>query len=265
MTTTTSIDFSSKAIVFITGASRGIGRTIAIEISRKLEQNSILILLARSKTGLEETKAQIAEVDKSITVETFTVDLSKPDINEYNDIFNKVLSSVDTKDIKTGIFFHNAGHIGTIKKTTDLIDLEVWRNYYDMNMFSCVLLNNVFVKNIRPVAPQLCVINISSYAGRAPLLNLGMYGSGKAARELFFRVFALEEPNIIVFNYSPGPVDTDMFHSIVETAQSEEVRNSFRDIKNSNVLSPASTVNKLLDLLEKGDFKSGDCIDYFER
>ncbi|XP_056634227.1 sepiapterin reductase [Diorhabda sublineata] len=260
-----SIDFTSKAIVFITGASRGIGRTIAIEISRKLEQNSILILLARSKSGLEETKTQIAEVDKSITVETIAVDLSKPDINEYNDIFKKVLSNVDTKDIKTAIFFHNAAHIGTIKKTTDLTDLEVWREYYDLNMFSCVLLNNVFVKHMRPVAPQLCVINISSLAGKTPLSNLGMYGSGKAARELFFKVFALEEPNIIVFNYSPGPVDTEMFDSIVQTAQSEDVRNSFREIKNSSVLTPAKTVNKLLDIIEKGDFKSGDCIDYYER
>ncbi|XP_028131948.1 sepiapterin reductase [Diabrotica virgifera virgifera] len=265
MTSNTIIDFSKKSIVFITGASKGIGRTIAIEVSRKLEQSSIIVLIARSQNGLDETKAQIGEIDKSIHVETVTLDLSKPDINQYNDLFKKVLSNTDTKDIKTGIVFHNAGHVGTVKQTTDLSELAVWREYYDLNLFSTVLLNNVFVKHLRPVAPQLVVINITSLVGRVPFKNLSMYGSGKAAREIFFKVLALEEPNIIVLNYSPGPVDTDMFNSIAETAQSEEVRQSFKDVKNSTVLTTDKTVNRMLDVLEKGDYKSGDTVDFYDR
>ena len=34
--------------------------------------------------------------------------------------------------------------------------------------------------------------------------------AGKAARDMLFRTMALEEPEIRILNYAPGPVDTDM-------------------------------------------------------
>jgi sepiapterin reductase len=33
---------------------------------------------------------------------------------------------------------------------------------------------------------------------------------GKAARDMMFSVMALEEPEILVLSYAPGPLDTDM-------------------------------------------------------
>ncbi|KAJ8916869.1 hypothetical protein NQ315_005876 [Exocentrus adspersus] len=251
-----SVNFNKKSIIFITGASKGIGRTIAVELSRRLDQNSILILIARSVKGLDETKAQILMVDKSITVQTHALDLSNPDLNDYNKLFQNILASIDTSGIEFGFIFHNAGHIGTLKQTIDLTDLTTWREYYDLNLFSVALLNSVFIKQIRPVAPQLVIVNITSLCGRSPTLNLAMYGSGKAARELFFKVLAVEEPKIIVLNYSPGPVKTEMFESIIAEAQSEVLKKSFQEVKDTTVLSTEQTVSKLLDVLEKGDFKT---------
>ncbi|CAG9812784.1 unnamed protein product [Phaedon cochleariae] len=259
------VNLSQKSIIFVTGASRGIGQTISIELSRKLDQSSVLVLLARSKKGLEETKAQILEVDKSLTVQTYVTDLSKPDNEVFTKLFQEILNSVDTKDIRLGMIVHNAGLTGTVKRTTDLTDLVTWREQFDLNLFSAVMLNSLFIKHIRPIAPQLVVVNITSLCGRAPFANLAMYGSGKAAREIFFKVLALEEPHIVVCNYSPGPVDTDMFNNIIETAQSEEVQKEFKQVKETAVLTPFQTVSKLLELLEKGDFKSGDTIDYFDK
>lgn len=42
------------------------------------------------------------------------------------------------------------------------------------------------------------------------------YSAGKAAREAFFRALAVEEPNLRILNYSPGPVQTDMHEEIAE-------------------------------------------------
>lgn len=262
---TTSIDFTKKSLILITGASRGIGRTIAVEISRHLTQDSILILLARSESGLNETKAQIQEIDKSITVLTFITDLSKPNLEEYNEILKNILCTINQNDIHFGIIFHNAGFAGTMKQTTDLTDVDVWRQYFDLNLFSMILLNTAFIKNLKSVIPQLMIVNISSICGKVPFLNFAMYGSGKAAREIFFKVLAIEEQNIIVLNYSPGPVDTEMFNSVIEKAQSEEVKQNFKKTKETSVLTTTETVNKLLNIIEKGDFKSGDTIDYYER
>ncbi|KAJ8946791.1 hypothetical protein NQ314_008774 [Rhamnusium bicolor] len=204
-------------------------------------------------------------VDKSITVQTYALDLLKPEAIEFNNIFEKILASVDTAGIEFGLIFHNAGHIGTLKQTTDLTDLKAWREYYDLNLFSVSLLNSVFIKQIRPIAPQLVVVNITSLCGRSPTVNLAMYGSGKAARELFFKVLAIEEPKIIVLNYSPGPVDTDMFDSIINEAQSEVLKKSFKEVKETTVLTTEQTVNKMLEILENGDFKTGDTVDYYDR
>lgn len=260
-----SVNFSKKLIVFITGASKGIGRSIAVEISRNLEQNSVLVLIARSEKGLEETKAQVMEIDKSITVLTYTLDLSKPNLGNYNDMFQHVLKSIDRTGIEFGLIFHNAGHVGTLKATTGLTELEVWQEYYNLNMFSVVLLNSAFIKNIRPIAPQLVSINITSLCGRVPFTNMSMYGSAKAARDLFFKVLAIEEPGVIVLNYSPGPVDTDMYSDVIVTAESEELKKMFKENKESQILTPAQTVSKLLEILEKGSFKNGDTIDYYDK
>ncbi|XP_068915562.1 sepiapterin reductase-like [Tenebrio molitor] len=261
----TSIDFSKKAIVVVTGASRGIGRTIALEISRNLNQNSIIVLLARSEGDLEQTKNLIQEVDKSLTVITHAVDLATADVKTYEAILEKSTSAVDTTGIEFGIIFHNAGTTGDVKQTTDLTSYRAWREHFDLNLFSAAALNSVFIRKVRPIAPQLVVVNITSMCGRVPFKNLAMYCSSKASRELFFKVLALEEPNIIVFNYSPGPVDTAMFDNIIKDAQSEEVQNSFQKVKETTILTPEQTVAKLLALLEKGDFKSGDTVDYYDR
>ncbi|CAG9857978.1 unnamed protein product [Phyllotreta striolata] len=259
------IDYTKKTIVFVTGASRGIGRSIALEISRKLDQQSIIVLMARSESGLTETKAQIAEVDKTITVQTYRTDFLNPRTETFEDVFNRVLNSADTKDIQNAIIFHNAGHVGTVKKSTDLSDLVAWREHFDVNLFSLALLNSVFMKRMRPIAQKLCVVNISSLAGRVPVTNLAMYGSGKAARDLFFKVLSIEEPDVVVLNYSPGPVDTDMFDMVLKTAQSEDLKKNFEEVKKTTVLLPPVTVNKMLDLLEKGEFKNGDTVDYYDR
>ncbi|XP_060522809.1 sepiapterin reductase [Cylas formicarius] len=258
-------NFSKKCIVFVTGASKGIGQTIAVESARQVNQDSVFVLLARSESGLDKTKQLILEIDKSLTVLTYKVDLSKPDLNLYNDIFKQVLKSIDSSGIEIGLIFHNAAHVGVLKDSTELSDLQVWREYYDLNLFSAVLLNNAFIKHIRPIAPQLVIVNISSLAGKVPFANSAMYGSGKAARELFFKVLALEHKNIIVLNYSPGPVQTDMFDMVCDVAQSDEVRSTFQEIRANTVLTTNQTVSKLLEVLEKGDFKSGDTVDYFDR
>lgn len=258
-------NFSKKSIIFITGSSRGIGQTIAIELAKKVNKSSIFVLLARSQTGLNETKEKIAEVDKSISVLTHVVDLSKPALNIYNDIFDKVLSAIDFTGIEYGYFIHNAAHIGSLKETAKLTDLSCWRDYYDLNLFSAVLLNSVFIEKIRPVASRLTVINITSIVGTVPNPNMSMYGSGKAARDLFFKVLAVENPEVTVLNYSPGPVDTEMFNSVCDTTENTELSEKFKDIRERTMLTTKQTVEKLLHVLEEGEYKNGATVDYYGR
>lgn len=84
----------------------------------------------------------------------------------------------------------NAGSVGDLSKNTaEMIDMDYWKNYYALNVFSTAILNSVFMKLFDDsVGVKKLVINISSLMGIKPFKSMGYYGSGKAAREMYFKV-----------------------------------------------------------------------------
>lgn len=64
---------SGKVFILITGASKGIGREIAIKFSELLDKDSRLLLLARDENGLKETAGKI---HNHVNVDYVSVDLS---------------------------------------------------------------------------------------------------------------------------------------------------------------------------------------------
>ncbi|XP_045477667.1 sepiapterin reductase-like isoform X1 [Harmonia axyridis] len=260
----TSLDFSKKSLIFITGASRGIGRALAIEMSQSIHPQSALVLIASSASALEETKSLVLQVESTLNVVTYPIDLSEPSDDVYEKLFDEVIKKVDVSNLDYSIFIHNAGTIGCLKKTVDLNDVELWRKYYDLNLISAISLNSKFISKTKGLAKKLFIVNITSLCGRVPFVNMSMYGSCKAARELFFKVLAVEESNLTILNYSPGPVATDMFETIIETAEDDGLRKSFKETKKTDILTPQKTVKMLLDILKKGIFESGQTIDYFD-
>lgn len=262
----TAVDLSKKALVFVTGASRGIGKAIAIELAKIVADNSAFVLTARSKANLTQTCDQIAEINRSIQKLPFGLDFGNAKEVDYKELLENVAENVDLSSFGTSIFFHNAGYVGELRKATCLKSLQTWRDYYDVNLFSVAILNCFFIEKVRGIIPKVVLVNITSLVGRKPYKDMVLYGSGKAARDLYFQTLAIEEPDLLVLNYSPGPVDTDMYNSIIETAESAEIRNLFKEVKeNKTVLSPEQTVSKLLGILKEGKFKSGQIIDYFDR
>ena len=51
---------------------------------------------------------------------------------------------------------------------------------------------------------------------------------GKAARDMFFKVVAEEEPSVRVLSYSPGPCATDMQIECREKSVDPEVKQMFQ-------------------------------------
>lgn len=261
------VDFSSgRCVVFITGASRGIGREIAVQAAAVVGDGSIFVLIARSKSGLGETRRLILEVNDKISIMVCVLDLSLATEKAYEDIFLEAGNKLDGNNFDLAVLFHNAGQAGLLTNSTNITELQTWRNYFEMNYFSAAVMTSFYVKIMKSRVSKMAVVNMTSLIGRKPIKNMAMYGSVKAAKEMYFKVLALEEKDLIVLNYSPGPVETDMFNDIITGASDDELKCNFKKMKEDKfVLSAAQTVSLLMGLLKKGDFESGDTVDYYDR
>jgi len=61
--------WNRRTCVILTGASKGIGQSLAVEISRLLIPESTIVLMARDTNGLEKTKELVNKENNDILVE----------------------------------------------------------------------------------------------------------------------------------------------------------------------------------------------------
>lgn len=171
------VDLTQKTFFLITGASRGIGRSMAIECAAKMATGSVIVLIARSMAGLEETKAQImAKNPSNVTVVLLTHDLTRPTAEQINSIFDVPLYERNLDEFKLAMIVHNVGSIGDVKRfAKDFSDMDEWHDYYAINVFSVVALNTEFLKRFNDCTARRLVINITSKCGLVPCKGLTMY------------------------------------------------------------------------------------------
>lgn len=259
------IDLVDKlAYVLVTGASRGIGRTIAIETSRNLKAGSVIVLLARSLKGLEGTRDAILNTANSneLRVVIKAMDLTKPPIEEINEMIS---TSFNALNFELALIIHNVGTLGDIGKwARDITDFNELNSYFDVNVNTLAILNNCLLKVI-PMTTKKLIVNITSKAAVKPFKSFGFYCMGKAAREMYFRVLAEEEKDILVLNYSPGPVESDMTVYAQSDSVSSETSGMFKNLRDSGtILTTEQTTKRFLEIIATGDYKSGDHIDYYD-
>ncbi|XP_031845712.1 sepiapterin reductase isoform X1 [Nomia melanderi] len=258
---------SGKVFLLITGASRGIGRQIAISFGSMLEEGSHVVLLATNLNGLKETAKNIPN---NISVDTVSVDLSKATKEELESIIMTSLSqkNKEPQQFEKMVIVHNIGTMGNTSQAVDVAtDITAWHNYFDLNVFIPAMLNNVLMKIFNEAKNvNKTVINITSLYALEPLKFATHYCTGKAAREMFFKVFALDNPEVDVLNYSPGPVETDMFHELCEKHSDDAIRKQFNEVvTNKTILTCEQTVNQLVNVLEAHKYTSGDHVDYYDQ
>jgi sepiapterin reductase len=141
------------------------------------------------------------------------------------------------------------------------------------NVTACYFLTSELVSKFKSHqihASSLCIVNISSLAAIQPIASWGVYGVGKAAREMLHRTLADEtktRTDIQILNYAPGPMDTDMQKAIRDSPNLDpDVQEYFKKMKLENKLVPCDvSADKLTTLLNtKDSFVSGAHIDYYD-
>ncbi|XP_033762779.1 sepiapterin reductase-like [Pecten maximus] len=252
--------FLKKSFVAITGASRGIGKSIALMFAVKFPQNSVLLLMARNVEDLESVRTELQATAPNITVLVRQYDQGKTDEGYFNGIFDSIITEnkLSKDDFEQVMLVHNCASTGDKDKTAlQLFDADRVRSYYDVNLCGMILLNTSFFTTFCDPSPSRVVVNVTSGASWTAVPSLHLYCSGKAARDMFFRVLSAEEPSIRVLTYAPGAVDTDMLRDVEANAWSTSYREVLKGLRqNGEVTTPEESVADLERVLEDNTFEN---------
>ncbi|CAM3549601.1 SDR family NAD(P)-dependent oxidoreductase [Flavobacterium chungbukense] len=187
----------SKPYALITGASKGIGKSIANELAK---QGFPLLLVARSDEELKLLSADL-QAKYGINVFILSIDLS------INGAALKVGDWIKTNNYPVGILVNNAGYgvWGDFSQSA----LSDQLGMMQLNMNVVVELSHLLVP-VLSQEKQAYILNISSTAAYQAVPTLAVYSATKAFVLSFTRAlrFELAQTSISVTCFSPGPVDT---------------------------------------------------------
>jgi NAD(P)-dependent dehydrogenase (short-subunit alcohol dehydrogenase family) len=197
-----------KAIL-VTGASSGIGKTVAIECS-KLGAN--LIITGRNEHRLHETMS-LMKGESHVII--------KADLNNEDDI--KVL--IERISPINGVV-HCAGFVKTLP--FQFVNREAISSIMNVNFFAPTLLSAQLIKK-KKVEKNASIVFISSISGKyCTLVANSMYTASKSAVDGIVKGMALDlaSKKIRVNAVNPGMVDTEILSesSITQEQLAEDVK-----------------------------------------
>src|SRR5262249_55874448 len=195
-----------RQVAIVTGASRGIGRAIALELGR---QGFSLGVVARTERSLEDVRQALEQAGSRAIVALADVTDAVAVENAAATI-ERTLGSID-------VLVNNAGSMCAIGPMW-LVDQHDW--WADVNTSIGGAFN--FCRTVVPGMVERRrgrIVNITSYAAvRAAPYESG-YGCGKAALASLTESLAasLDEYGIRVFSVAPGFTETDMTRRLSES------------------------------------------------
>ncbi|MCH8922035.1 MAG: SDR family NAD(P)-dependent oxidoreductase [Planctomycetes bacterium] len=210
------------ARAIVTGASSGIGREIALELSR---QGAKLVILARREEKLQRLADEIRGGGGA--AEIVVGDVTDPAVrSEAIEAARRAYGGLD-------ILINNAG-IGALGKFADA-DPERLRRIMEVNFFSTAEMIRAALPSLRE-GNRPIVVNVSSVLGHRGVPLSSEYCASKFAvqglSESLRAEFSREGIDLLVV--SPSTTDSEFFQSVIE--QTEKIDRSARR------MTPAATV-----------------------
>ena len=202
-------DLSNKTAI-VTGASQGIGETIAIEMAKS---GATVFCLARNKEALDTTIKKITENGGKATA--FSCDISN------NDDFKSIILNIVKENGSIDILVNNAG----ITKDNLLMRMsdDQWDDVLNINLkgsFTCIrsVIKHMMKKKFGRIINITSIVGITGNAGQANYAasKSGLIGLTKSiAKEVASR-------GITANCVAPGWIETSMTDQL-----STEVKNKF--------------------------------------
>ena len=212
--------FAGVRTALVTGASRGIGRGIAVELARL--GCAVAINYATHREAAEECRElcrQASPTASQASFEIFQADISRPGDRA------RLLDEVRGRFEWIDLLVNNAGVAPTVRVDILQASEESYERVMKTNLqgpyFLTQAVANFWVKHLDSLPPERRkpkIVNISSVSGYAVSVNRGEYCLSKAAVSMMTRLFAirLAEYGINVYEIRPGIVSTDMTAPVKE-------------------------------------------------
>ena len=227
-------------VALVTGASRGIGKSIAIMLAK--QGCKVIINYNQDKENAEN----VAKSIKGISI--------KADICNYKECQNMV-NEIISKFHKIDFLINNAGI--AIDKTFKNMTKEEWDKVIDTDLNSMFnvtkpILNEMLKQNYGKI------VNISSVSGQIGFFGQTNYSAAKAGVIGFTKALAREvaSKGITVNSVAPGIVDTGLGKTIPQ-----EVLNKFLENVPLKRTAKAEEIAHAVIFLLENDYMTGQVIN----
>lgn len=227
-------------IAIVTGASRGIGK----EIAKELSKNGIKVIANYNKS---EEQAQILQDENP------EIDIFKADVSNRNEV-KQMVEYVLKKYGKIDILINNAG-ISESKLFTETTD-EEWNRIINNNLYSTFCMTQEVLPNMIH-NKKGNIINISSIWGMIGASCETIYSISKAGIDAMTKSLAKElgPSNIRVNSIAPGIIDTEMNKNLT-TSDIEKIKDEIPLGK----IGKASDIAKCVNWLIGDEYTTGQVI-----
>lgn len=234
-------------VAIVTGAAKGIGRTIALSFA----ENGIIPVIV--DIDIDAALLVVDEVRQmNITTQAYRVDVSSVE---------QITQMVEAVSLKFGcidILVNNAGILSTT--SIDKLSEEEWDKVMNINLKGAMFASQQCLKHMLAQGWGR-IINISSMAGRMGGFSTGCaYSASKAALIGLTMCMARKSAknNITVNAVAPGPTETTLSKGFTD----EE----FRDLRESILVGRMGKPENIADVVlflasERANFITGAVID----
>lgn len=203
---------TNKLVAFVTGAGRGIGRSIALELARNgfaVVGNDILYDPENTESGLFELQERMADLKTPF----FPVKGDVADLGAHE----KMLAGACEKFGKVDVLVNNAGvapekRLDVLETTPESFDRLMAVNARGAFFLTQRVAQHMIAQVQKRSIPHPCIIFISSISAVVSSTHRPEYCISKAALSQTARIFAhrLAEYGINVYEVRPGIIQTEM-------------------------------------------------------
>lgn len=230
--------------ILVTGASSGIGKTTAIELSR---QGAHVVITGRDEQRLTQTFEQLEGMGHTMVVADLV------DFSAYDTMFRHF-----TEKGKLSGMIHCAGLGKPVP--IKVMSEKSMKEIFDINFFSFMFLVKYYLK--RKYSEGGNIVAVSALNAHMPGKCLSLYAASKAALEAAVKTLAFDlmDKGVRVNCVVPGPISTPMFQEGLERyrGSSEQLEGSMVKDRNLGIGHPEEVANAILFLMsEASSFVTG--------